>query len=769
MAEKIIDGSHKENIYYLLCNLADLDNKSIVLAAINRVIESTKLDKEETDKAVADVTERLERAKRYRVALKSGPDVFLHFVKEFNDNEVLVDYLSVLGYDDCLKDFMESHKEEQKTNNMKEKVEKDIATLSDQLHRLEVDASRLEVSLKDYNTTLDNINNATADAKTLIEASMNHNGTFNKDFVEQTFAPFEEQAKIFGIVFPDKFVEEASKAIFFPQDGFDKVVEEYRQGKFKELLYTNNEPEKIDMDAIDEEVIKEVPINNVDITEVEPAEEEPVEEEPVEEEATNEIEATDEIGEPEVTEEISEDIVPEIEDESIIEEVSNDRISADDLVEEPNEGIKGTDISNVADRIIDEMNDEVANLEVVQETKNEYGLYDSKISEKLETMLANADKKLIESNIENLRALNVSDDTFYYVSGDYSYLTDKDLASKLNYLRGKNVSEKAVLSAVEAHYIDCSLESIKEGVNALENSELGFDKKFMAIFKYGVDNFFKTLENLGKNGIEPDDSEISSYLSILARYSENIAPDTEILKDYGISLLRKNGKYELGLYLKKPADLVQAIDDIIEIGEEALINSTPEVLAMDTDTVLERINYYKNNNIDYKEGEVYAEPIIKPGLFNREFNDPELEPIGTRVECNVALEKSLNNDLCSIFIEVLDKFYNDERSYKAVELSEDEAVVFEELKGLLEKEFNAKLINKNTYEMNEVTISRNKFERNLSCLVSALLSNGEDLLSEAREVLIVSALYNSRRAVGMIMNIPHEVEKDTASLGGMAA
>ena len=125
--------------------------------------------------------------------------------------------------------------------------------------------------------------------------------------------------------------------------------------------------------------------------------------------------------------------------------------------------------------------------------------------------------------------------------------------------------------------------------------------------------------------------------------------------------------------------------------------------------------------------------------------------------------------MCSIFIEVLDKFYADDRSYKAVELSDEEKSVFGELKSLLEKEFEAKLVNKNAYEMNGVIVSRNKFERNLSCLVSALLSNGEDLLSEARELLIVAALYNSRRPVGKIIDFPNEAEKKASYLGGMAA
>ena len=40
MAEKIVDGSYKENIYYLLCNLANLDNKSIVSQTFYGIVKT---------------------------------------------------------------------------------------------------------------------------------------------------------------------------------------------------------------------------------------------------------------------------------------------------------------------------------------------------------------------------------------------------------------------------------------------------------------------------------------------------------------------------------------------------------------------------------------------------------------------------------------------------------------------------------------------------------------------------------------------------------
>ncbi len=761
MAEKIVDGSYKENIYYLLCNLANIGNRSIVLVAIEEEINRKQAAKEANEKEIIDVNDKLNLAKSLKNTMQDGPGEFSNYVKRFNNNKLLVDYLQALGFKNCLDDYMKAHEDEQKTNKVKNRVDNDVKLLSDRLHKLESEGAVLEGQLKNDLDILNNIERATKDVETLVEASVTGNGSFNRDFVEQTFIPFQNIARTFGIIFPEKFVEDASKAIFFPQDGFDKVVEEFREGKVKEILYSNIS-DKIDLATINEgEVIREVPINNVSVEGLNVPE--------VDSDETKdneEIELTTDVEEP--SEEVEEDVqaIEEKVEENVPEETSVEKVENEASFEKDN----NDDTSNVADRIIEEMNDEVACLDIVVDgTKNELGLEDAKISEGLRKLIDTTDTKLVENNIETLKALNVKDDTFYYVDGNYSYLTDADLAFKLNYLRGKGVPEKSIVSAVEVHYLDCSLEKIKEDVNALENSEIGFDKRYMAIFKYGVDLFFKALDVLRDNGIEPDDAEIAAYLSILARYSDNIDADTDILKDYGISLLRKNGKFELGVYSKKPADLVQSVDAIIENGEDALLNSTPEVLAMNTITILKRILYAKKVNADYKEGEVYADYIYKPFLFKKEFNNPELEEIGSCRDCNIALEKSLNNDLCSIFIEVLDKFYADDRSYKAVELSDEEKSVFGELKSLLEKEFEAKLVNKNAYEMNGVIVSRNKFERNLSCLVSALLSNGEDLLSEARELLIVAALYNSRRPVGKIIDFPKEAEKKASYLGGMAA
>ncbi len=806
MAKRIIDGTSKENIYCLLCNLADLDNKSIIFSAINERKASLENEKEQVDNELMDVSNKLEIAKEQKEALVKGPYEFEGFVKSFDGNKILRDYLGVLGYGGFLDECQKAHNEELKSKDNNKKVDKDVAEYSGKLDRLEEHSLSLDQEIDKASTTYDNIKNATEDVKYLIDASINGNGSFNKDYVIGLLTPFKELAEKFDIVFPNNFVEEASKAIFFPEDGFSSVVKECMGGKYKEILFTTDMSDKIEVPNVEpEEVIKEVSISGVDeesndinlddifgvdtdedeVKNVTDSEENlDIEEGPKESEEDEEDD--DNVGEVIVPNEVDEEEVSNVEEvEDELEEaaaIESREVTTINDEEEPDEELEKTEeekiesvvdfeeepeieevpeeVEEMAEKIIDGLdNMPVAEEEPEEdEEKSTLNIDMSKASTELKKLVADVDEKLVNSNIENLKALNVSEESLYYVNGNYSYLTDVNLVNKLNYLRGKGISEKSLVDAINLHFIDCSLESIKEGVNSLENSDLGFDKQFLPVFRYGIDSFFKAMEILRNNGIEPDASEIKDYLVIITKCVDNIEADISILKDYGISLLRKNGKYELGLFVKGPMELLQSIDDIIENGEEDLLSTTPEVLTMNVDTIVERLNYVKTNNIDYKEGEVYVDYIFKPGLFDKEFDNPSSDVIVSSDECNSALNKSLSNDLCSIFIDALDRCYKEDHCYKMVDLGTEEKGVYETLKNSLEKEFEAKIINKNTYQMKDTYISRNKFERNLSCLVSLLLKNGEDLISESKEILTVAALYNSRRAEGMI-TIPQHTEE----------
>ena len=803
MAERIIGGT-ENNIFNLLCNLADSEN-SIALDAANKEIEDLNSQIKEISERISSVTSELEETKEQKRIMEKGPAAFSSFVDEFSKNTLLVSYFHILGYDNYLGDPVASHEEEQRTSAKYDEIVRTIDTLSNELEELENESLMLNNKLENDNKILGNIKFFTERIKLLIDASISGNGSYTKDYVIETLSYFQDVCKEFGIIFPSNYIDSGSMAIFFPNfpgKEFVKVVNQYREGNKGKLMYTgegdtpliDNTPEDIkedlfnisidsltstekkvdsqenhgEADSSDEEIVFSVPIDDEeDVPPVDQAEQ--YQDEKIIDFSTGEEKTSEETQLEDIAGSSLEETPSEAEEPVSIFDEIEPTVSEPELVAEDDSSFAyppdSDNVINLPD-IFAKMQASIqrgyASVKKMEETEksNKFGLDDSLISEELNGLLKSADANVVKNNIDNLEALNIDKNYFYVVDDGYSVLVDGDLVNKINYLRGKKVPEKSVKNAVISGYLRGSLESIKAGIIDLENSEYGFDKKYLPLLKYGVQPFFDSIDYLKKSGIEPDESEIQTFLVILSKFYKNIEVDTEVLKDYSVGALRSNGKFELGYGKKTPKELIGFLDAVIELGEEDLINNVPEVLSMNLDTVLKRLWYAKSNGIDYKEGTVYADYIIKPGLFNREFNNPELGEIKSCEECNKLLDASLNNDLCSIFMEVLDKFYADSRSYKSVELNEEQQGIYEKLKDMLESLFSASLVSKNAYDIQGTIISRNKFERNLSCLVCTLNDNGEDLLSEAKEILLVSALYNSRRPEEMMLKIPQEIQEE---------
>ena len=810
MAERIIDGT-ENNIFNLLCNLADSE-KSIALDAANNEIEDLNSKIEKISERISSVTSELDETKEQEGIMEKGPAAFSSFVDEFNKNTLLVSYFHILGYDNYLGDSVASHEEEQRTSAKYDEIVRKIDTLSNELEELENESLMLNDKLENDNKILGNIKFFTERIKLLIDASISGNGSYTKDYVIETLSYFQDVCKEFGIIFPSNYIDSGSMAIFFPNfpgKEFAVVVNQYREGNIGRLMYTGegdtplidktsedikeglsnisvdslaSTEEKVGSqekaDSSDEEIVFSGPIDDEkDVSTVDQAEK--YQDEKIIDFSTGEEETSEETQLEDIAGSSLEETSSEAEEPVSVFGGTEPTVSKPELVAEddlsfadsPDASNKVIDLQDIFAKMQASIERGYASVKMMEETEksNKFGLDDSLISEELNSLLKSADANVVKNNIDNLEALDIDKNYFYVVDDGYSILVDGDLVNKINHLRGKKVPEKSVKNAVESGWLRGSLESIKASIIDLENSEYGFDKKYLPLLKYGVQPFFDSIDYLKKSGIEPDESEIQTFLVILSKFYKNIEVDTEVLKEYSVGALRSNGKFELGYGKKTPKQLIDFLDAVIELGEEDLINNVPEVLSMNLDTVLKRLWYAKSNGIDYKEGTVYADYIIKPGLFNREFNNPELGEIKSCEECNKLLDASLNNDLCSIFIEVLDKFYADSRSYKSVELNEEQQGIYEKLKDMLESLFSASLVSKNAYDIQGTIISRNKFERNLSCLVCTLNDNGEDVFSEAKEILLVSALYNSRRPEEMMLKIPQEIQEESVSMGGMAA
>ena len=508
--------------------------------------------------------------------------------------------------------------------------------------------------------------------------------------------------------------------------------------------------------------------------------------EPVKEESEGITETEDtNIGQVVGTEPVEEEqeLVPDI-------NIDNQLISGDDTIQELEEQLQKQMISTgteettevVSENIVpqefeenpfvemessSDKEEETEPIEEVDNSVENYSLDETKCSKELLDLLKNADSSLIKKNREELEILNC-DKEYYYCKDGYSYLTDTELSSKLNFLRSKRIDDAAIAQAISCHYICDSFSEIEEKTRVIEqNGE--FNKSYLPLLKYNPAKFFEAIKNLNDYSIEPDEKEKAQYLVLLANGSDNIIGDTEVLKEYEVSLLRKNGKYELGLYTKSPLQLQKSLDDIIETGEEDLIASTPEVLREDSDYIVRMIKYLQDNNIDYKDDGIYADFISKPMLFKSQFPEAELDELEPVSSSNEKLASVLNNEYCSLLINILTRYYESENSYKQISLTEEERIDCDRLKAMFREQMGAELVGKSTYKINDNYVSRNKFERNLNFLVSGLKSKGQDVIAMGKEILLVCALFGSRKCSTKKIELPEVANSDDMSRGGMAA
>lgn len=801
MAVKVVEGSIK-NIVNLLCNFADSKN-NLITNEIEEEIQRTNDYKVKTDEAIASASLDLKRLENKKKIMEQGPEAFDKFANSFKNNQLLIDFLQNLGFVNCLKEYEEAYNQEKKTNRIKNKIATNLENIKCELKQLEFSSLRYVESLKNSSEMLRSVNSALADLKYLIEASIDGNGSINKDYIERILDPIIQAANRIRLILPKDFVKKAEMILFFPEDEGLKAIYEKSKGnedsvrinfvneEIQSEKIPNNDLNNDSIDLVGEEIEDETISSYEEDSFENPLKEEMPEEETVIEEQIDDITQSEDVEEEPTFVEEDEDVKNLLNDNHEEEQATTGDVeeNVQTFVKEPEEvnieneaeEIESVDVSeaeetgeivaeneekyeegNLASSIIEEMSDELSS-----ETYY-YGLDENRMSEELKKLLIDSDSKVIENNIDTLKALNVDDDMLYYEKDGYSYLTDKDLSSKINILRSKGISEKAIANSVELFYITCSLESIKEGINSLENSDLKYDSHYLPILNIGIDKFLDSLSQLRKSGIEPDESEIAAYLPILAKYHENVKPILKIYKKYGVSFLKKNGKYDLSVFVKSPFEVLKSVNDLIENGQEELINGNPEILSFNTDTIIRRILYLENANTSYKSSDgVYADFVVKPMLFVKDFGHPQLIDFPSTKECNDELVNSMGDDMTSIYRELLDNYYATDKLFEPIELYQEEKAVFDELKAYFENELGAKLVSKNAYEMNGMLISRNKFEKNLSLLVSTLVPNGEDLVSQAREVLMTAALYNTRRPSGKVIEMP--MKEDTSRFGGMVA
>ena len=569
-------------------------------------------------------------------------------------------------------------------------------------------------------------------------------------------------------LFEKNEIKELTKIIMFPDDGLFEYAKNY------DKRLANGEISLDNQSSVTEE-------NNIEeikpIEDISPSEET---EEENNESSTAEI-YKEEITSSETTPDVEE---PSVEDnqEEIINITNDDSTSEIDLSslnnssenEEPKELEEETEETTIDSEpttiipIIEPDPEPVE--ESIEEFLEKIGLSIQKFTDYNETpvseimaYLNQIDRTLIERNYEILRSLNVDEETIYKYFQNILYLADSDLNNKITILRAKGINDKIItqnLNELKSCF-RLSYEEFQKRINAIETMDGSLTEENAYLLSYDVALYEENLSLLNDAGYDMSEEEKRNFCYVLST-SINTKEIIEILKNYLISITRKNGKYALGVLWQKPYNLLTGIDDLIEYNLENIIATNPEVLATNIDNIIRRVKYCEENGIPVSEEGAtvsYFDYILNQERFTKKFGQVELPTLANRHEINQILAEIIsakeNREELHKLSEILKDYYASTKMYSKIELNAEQE---QELSSLLQKMTNnlkAELIGKNTYKLNNLYISKNKLERHLAIF----LSHKEELNNQdnyENEILLMAALYNMRQDEGNLQKFVTE-------------
>ena len=371
--------------------------------------------------------------------------------------------------------------------------------------------------------------------------------------------------------------------------------------------------------------------------------------------------------------------------------------------------------------------------------------------ETLETILkkiSEADEELVERNYEVLRSINLEEEA-YKMRFKHMYLTDTDFNKKITLLRAKNISENKIKSMIKETNsgLRVSFEEMEKRIQAVENLQGKLDENNIYMIWKDASKYEENIDTLLRYGIDIDSKESRNHAAILFE-SLNIPANAEILKNYIISILKSNGKYALSVFWKKPEELLADIDALVEAGLENVIATHPEILGMTASSIIKRVKWCEDKGYPVFSDDMRSEPcayIMNVDLFKKEFNYPmDLPELVSQTQTNDSLIELIgNSDYIEILMNTLDDFYKKTESYATPEVVDSMKEHFEELCHYLEDHAKAELTGKYTYKVDGVCICKNKVERNIAIILNTLAAANQPILGVEREIVLVSALYNS--------------------------
>lgn len=654
-------------------------------------------------------------------------------------------------------------------STIEEKAPDYIASLNDQINEYGKKIEDNEHKIEELTNNLENLhrNQATSEEDRLKLTSLLDQSLSSSE-IEREVLTVNFVKKILSLfdLFDENEIKELTKIIMFPDDGLFEYAKNY------DKRLANGEISLDDQSSVTEE-------NNIEeikpIEDISPSEET---EEENNESSTAEI-YKEEITSSETTPDVEE---PSVEDnqEEIINITNDDSTSEIDLSslnnssenEEPKELEEETEETTIDSEpttiipIIEPDPEPVE--ESIEEFLEKIGLSIQKFTDYNETpvseimaYLNQIDRTLIERNYEILRSLNVDEETIYKYFQNILYLADSDLNNKITILRAKGINDKIItqnLNELKSCF-RLSYEEFQKRINAIETMDGSLTEENAYLLSYDVALYEENLSLLNDAGYDMSEEEKRNFCYVLST-SINTKEIIEILKNYLISITRKNGKYALGVLWQKPYNLLTGIDDLIEYNLENIIATNPEVLATNIDNIIRRVKYCEENGIPVSEEGAtvsYFDYILNQERFTKKFGQVELPTLANRHEINQILAEIIsakeNREELHKLSEILKDYYASTKMYSKIELNAEQ-----ELSSLLQKMTNnlkAELIGKNTYKLNNLYISKNKLERHLAIF----LSHKEELNNQdnyENEILLMAALYNMRQDEGNLQKFVTE-------------
>ena len=602
-----------------------------------------------------------------------------------------------------------------------EDLERVIQGIGEKISECITRRSELEEQLNTYNLDLEKAERDKTGLISLLEQSLSSDpaerDALSTNYVKGVLSKFDH--------FTTGEINELAKIIMFPEDGLFEYDQKVKAGE----IDFNQQPV--------EEVKEEEP--TIDIEDLERVISNSTSEEPVEEVAEEEEESEEEEVPEEEVEEPEEEETPEEEKEEVhnIEDIYQHKEEPKEIEEVPEEEVE-EETEESEDSIEDFLREIGINVERLKSNNN---------YEEMKELLESTNQDVISEGYEILRSVN-AEDAAYTMADGHMYIADSELNSKVAILRANGISDNKIKEILESDkdilrssYQDLSakLKSLKESGKTISDDTIG-------ILSSDLVTYNRNIDLLKDKGYEIEEKEQTNYFDVL-HTSPYIEADTEILKDYLISIVRKNGKYALDIFYKDPRKLLLDIDDIIESNLEGIIDTNPEVLGKKANGLLSRVKYCLDKGLDIREGQdgPYLPYVVDYYAFaEKEGYDVNLPDLVDRNSTNSSLTDVLGNDIVGKLVDTLNNYYSNLTEYETIKLSDSNNHRLEELINTTEKKFNAETVGKYTYKLGDLFISRNKLERNISIILNALEDMEEQPEGIDDMIILTSALYNLR-------------------------